>query len=477
MDNPRPLRFQRYADEIEALIAQGRLAPGQRLPSVRQASAQRGFSASTVAQAYDLLEARGLIQARPRAGYYVQAAASEPQTAPVAQSGAGPVREVIDLVFEVLARTRDPALVPLGSAFPSAGLFPLDALARRLTPANRSQGPQGAQRLTEDLTCGDEALRRWIALRYALGGAGTTLDEIVITNGAMEGLSLALQLLTRPGDLVAVEAPCFYAQLQALERLQLRAVEVATHPRTGVDLAALERLLQEQPVRVCWFMSSFQNPLGALMPDEKKKALVALLARFEVPLIEDDVYAELHHGPRRPAPAKAHDREGRVLHCSSFSKSLAPGWRVGWVAAGRYAAELERLKLMQSLSTAVPTQLALVDYLQSGQYDRHLRRLRQRLATQMALMRRAIVKHFPSGTRVTQPEGGYFLWVELPAGQDALALQAAALAQGISLAPGQLFSADRRFGHCLRINCGHPDDPRCLEALATLGRLAAEMTP
>lgn len=465
-------RYETYAQEIADLIKTKALRAGERLPSVRQASMSRKISPATVFAAYYLLEARGLIQARARSGYYVNAPRqpmqAEPGTAVISTQSTEVA--ISDLVFEVLESTRQGDVMPLGSAFPSPTLFPLDKLARSLTPAMRQLTPQ---RMVEDLTLGHERLRRQINLRHAMNNTAVELDEIVITNGAMEALNLCLQALTRPGDVVAVESPTFYSALQALERLNLRAVEVATHPRDGVDLDSLAQVLAQHPVKACWFMTSFQNPLGSLMPDSRKQALVALLASHKVPLIEDDVYSELYFGLRRPLPAKAFDRQGLVLHCSSFSKCLAPGYRVGWVAAGRFAQQVQRLKLMTTLSTAIPSQLAISDYLQGGHFERHLRQLRQTLEVQQAWALMLIEAHFPPGTRVTRPEGGYFLWLELPAHVDALQLHRLAAAQHISMAPGHLFSADKRFGNCLRINYGYPGDARMEEALATLGRLAS----
>jgi DNA-binding transcriptional MocR family regulator len=464
-------RYERYAQEIAELIQAQTLRPGDRLPSVRQASANRKISPATVFAAYYLLEARGLIQARARSGYYVNARVlptqAEPRTAlPGPQST---TVAISDLVFEVLESTRHLDVVPLGSAFPSPTLFPLDKLARYLTPAMRQLAPQC---MTEDLTIGNERLRRQIGLRYVMNGADVEVDEIVITHGAMEALNLCLQAVTRPGDVVAVESPTFYSALQALERLNLRAVEVATHPRDGVDLDSLAQVLARHPVKACWFMPNFQNPLGSLMPDNRKQAMVDLLALHEVPLIEDDVYGELYFCLSRPLPAKAYDRHGLVMHCSSFSKCLAPGYRVGWVAAGRYAQQVQRLKLMTTLATAIPSQLAISEYLQRGGYERNLRQLRQTLAAQQALALQLIARHFPQGTRVTRPEGGYFLWLELPSQVDALQLHRLALSQRISIAPGHLFSADQRFGHCLRLNYGHPGDARFEEALKKVGQLA-----
>jgi len=325
-------RYESLAQEIAESIAHGQLRPGERVPSVREASRSRGVSPSTVFEAYYLLEARGLIEARPRSGYFVSHAAAwqqEPESSrPVASERAV---EVSELVFQVLGHAKNRALVPMGSAFPSPLLFPLPKLALATGKALRRLDPW---RTVEDLSPGSAVLRRQIGLRYLAMGCGVDTDELVITNGAMEALNLCLESVTQPGDLVAVESPTFYAALQALERRGLRAVEIATHPRTGIDVAALAAVMERHPVKACWLMPNFQNPLGSLMPDDAKQALVELLARREVPLIEDDVYGELYFGARKPRPAKAWDRAGRVMHCSSFSKTLAPGYRIGWVAAG-----------------------------------------------------------------------------------------------------------------------------------------------
>ena len=465
-------RYEQLADEMAQAMRDGLLQPGERLPSVRQTCQRRGISPSTVFQAYGLLETRGLIEARPRSGFYVRAhkrpARALPKAA-VPQAGVTAVT-VSALAFGLLESTRDAAVVPLGSAFPASHLFPFDALARSGARAMRRLKPA---QITSALTAGDPELRQALRRRYALQGVPMAEDELVITNGAMEALNLCLQAVTQPGDVVVVESPTFYAALQALERLNLKAVEVATDPQTGVNLDALAQLLVGQKVAACWFMPSLQNPLGALMPPARKQALVALLAQHGVPLIEDDVYGELYADVRRPPPAKAFDQTGGVLHCASFSKCLAPGYRVGWAAAGRFAPTVQRLKMMSSLATALPPQLAIADYLAQGGYDRHLRQLRAALAAEQQRARRLIERHFPAGTRVTRPAGGYFLWLELPAAVDALALHHQAMAQGISTAPGVLFSADRRFVHHLRLNVGHPGDSRVDDALRRVGELAS----
>ena len=465
-------RYEKFAEQIAELIRSGMLTPGEKVPSVRHASRTYGVSPSTVFQAYYLLEDRGLIQARARSGYYVRELArhslAEPDTSP--QPAQTTEVDVSELVFSVLASLKDPATVPFGSAFPSPQLFPLQRLARSMAHSLRDMQPLA---VIADMTEGNPNLRRQIALRYMVSGVMLPLEELVITSGAMEALNLCLQSVTQPGDLVAIEAPAFYATLQVLERLQLKAVEIPVNPREGIDLNILAERLDSLPIKACWFMSSLQNPLGASMSDDKKAALYQLLQRHQVPLIEDDVYAELHFASQPPKPVKSLDHEGLVMHCGSFSKCLAPGYRVGWVAGGRYAQQISRLKLMTTISPSVPAQAALADYLQHGGYDRHLRKLRHALEAQQASMLASAARHFPGSTKVTRPSGGYFLWFEFAEQVDALRLFQLALAQGISLAPGPIFSATRRFGNCARLNYGHPWDAHSEQAMAVLGRILA----
>jgi len=465
-------RYQELASQTEQLIADGVLRAGDRLPSVRQACRIHTVSPITVTQAYYLLESRGLIEARPKSGYFVRARLGrnlpEPEMShPV---GGSTQLQVSDFIFQILDSVRDPAVVPLGSSFPSPYLYPLDKLGRFLANAARRFDPLAT---VTDLPPGNEELRRQLALRYLAQGAAVSPQEIIITSGAMEGLNLCLQAVTQPGDLIAIESPTFYAGLQASERLGLKVIEIPSHPREGVSLSALEEALRQHPIKACLFMLNFANPTGSLVADERKQALVELLRRHDVPLIEDDVYAELYFGPQAPRCSKADDASGLIMHVSSFSKCLAPGYRLGWVAAGRYAERIRRLKLSTSLATTIPVQIALADYLKQGGYENHLRHLRQALARQEAELVSAVEQHFPAGTRLARPQGGYFLWLELPRQVDTLLLHQQALELGISIAPGPIFSAQREFGHYLRLNFGHPDSPRRQAAMATLGELIA----
>ncbi len=466
-------RYETLAEVVAEMIRSGVLAPGDKAPSVRQASAQYGVSPSTVFQAYYLLESRGLIRARERSGYYVNDNVEKllPEPAPTKPACSSTEVTVNDLIFSVLDAMQHPDIAALGAAFPAAQLFPLQKLSQSLCRANRTMDPSGGR---TNLTPGNETLRRAISRRYMTAGVTISADEVIVTNGALEALTLGLQAVTKPGDVVAIESPGFYAALQTIQMLNLRAIEIPMNPNNGLDLAALESALQHSGISACWCMTSFQNPLGSTMPDSKKKALVTLLAKHEVPLIEDDVYGELYFGSTYPRPAKAFDEKGLVIHCGSFSKSLAPGYRIGWAVPGRYFERLRRAKLMTTLSACVPTQLAIANYLQKGNYDRHLRKLRHLLEDQQSQMSNAIATHFPAGTKVSRPLGGYFLWIELPQEIDAMALYRLSLQQGISLAPGPIFSASGDYKNCIRLNYGLPEG--CITpAIETLGRLAHKL--
>jgi len=467
-------RYEHVAIEFSSLISRGILRPGDRIPSVRKACVQYHVNASTILKAYGQLEARGLINARPRSGYYVRAREAVWAPEPVTSSPRpGSTRvDVANLVFEVLASIKDRAIVPLGSAFPSPEMFPLEKL-NKIAAATARRLPTWSS--IDDLTPGNAELRRLIGLRYLESGLAVSADDIVITSGAMEAINLCLQSVTRAGDTVAIESPTFYSTLMAIERMGLKAVEIATHPREGIDLRSIRVALDKYDIKACIFNPTFQNPLGSCMPDDNKRELVGLLARYGVPLVEDDVYCELYLGDSRPRPAKAFDREGLVLHCGSFAKCLAPGYRIGWTAPGRFKEAVERLKFMTTLATASLPQAAIAEYLKHGGFERHLRKLRHSLSVQLESMRQGLERHFPAGCKITRPEGGYMLWIELPRAVDALRLHRLALEKHISVAPGPIFSAKRSYSNCMRINFGHPWSKAIDDAVKTLGTLTAEL--
>ena len=461
--------YNDLADEIARQIQAGVLRAGERLPSVRALSATRGISQSTVMQAYYLLEDRGLIATRPRSGYYVNAQPRQPLAAPATAATLPEPHtvQVEDLLVRVLDQVRDPSLVPLGSAFPSPLLYPLSRLAQQLGASARRLDPQ---QIVEGLPPGNLELRRHIARRYLECGAEVGVDDVIITSGASEALLLCLHVATRPGDVVAIESPAFYTTLQAIQSMGRRAVCIPTCANQGIDVQALAQAIEQQPIKAVCAMPNFQNPTGALMSVDAKRELVALLARHEIPLIEDDAYAELYFGRERPPPAKAFDQLGLVMHCGSFSKCLAPGYRIGWVAPGRYSEALRRQKFLFTISSNVIAQAAIAEFVKYGGYELHLRRLRHALAQQRDALLRAVTRHFPPQTCVSRPEGGYFAWLELPQGScDAMELLRLCLADGVSLAPGPLFSPRGSMGAYVRLNYGHPWTASFERAVQTIG--------
>jgi DNA-binding transcriptional MocR family regulator len=466
--------YERVASHIAALIDRGTLRPGDRVPSVRRLSRQEGVSIATVLLAYVHLENQGLIEARPQSGHYVRpkARAVPPEPRPPRPCTTATRVSVGSLVAKVYGATRDPHIVPLGAAFPSPELLPTDKLNRTLSAIARSSGGAG---ISYDPPPGCIALRRQIARRSVEWGFALAAEDVITTVGAMEGVHLCLRAVTEAGDTVAVESPAFYGLLQLIESLGLKVIEVPAQPRSGIDLDVLGHILQSHRVKACLVTPNFNNPLGSLMPDAAKRNLVDMLARREVPLIEDDIYGDLHFDDARPWPVKAFDQSGLVMLCSSFSKSLAPGYRVGWTVPGRFRDEVERLKFAQTIATPTLPQMAIADFVESGGYDHHLRQLRRRLGAQVRRVSEAIAEHFPPGTRVSRPAGGFVLWVEMPPGTSALDLHARALARDISIAPGPLFSAKPRFANFIRINCGHPWSDVIDHSIRTLGRLAGEV--
>ncbi len=468
--------YRQLADQLAAQVESGALGPGERLPSVRQFSAQQRVSVSTALQAYGRLEDHGLIEARPKSGYYVRSRRldrlPEPQaSAPAVRAARLGLGEQRARVLEAGVR---PDVVPFGIGSPSMALLPVEKLHRTLGAVVRRAGRKA---LDYDPPPGCLALRRQLARRAPDWGGSLGPDDFFITGGAMEAIFLALRAVTRAGDTVALESPTYFGILQAVENLGLKALEIPTHPRDGLDLDALAAALARQRVAAVIAVPSFNNPLGSCMPERNRQRLVELLRKPEIPLIEDDIYGDLSHAPPpRLRAAKAFDRDGLVLLCGSVSKTLAPGWRVGWLAPGRFAAEVRRLIIGSTLATPTPLPLAVAEFLQNGGYDHHLRGLRATYARQLERTRQAVAECFPADIKLTRPGGGFLLWVELPAGVDANELAERALAAGVSIAAGPLFSAQaRHFSNFIRLSCGHPWSPQLERGVGLLGHLVKQM--
>ncbi|ANB18864.1 PLP-dependent aminotransferase family protein [Dokdonella koreensis] len=463
-------RYQSLADDLGHAIRSGRLPAGAALPSLRDCAAQRALSLNTVTAAYRLLEDRGLIVARPQSGFYVRSALPEPrQSLRSAPSQAiGSAQD--DLLALVLEARRQPDCLELALACPRGrSFYPGERLARLThTVLTRQAGVASGYALPP----GSLRLREQIALRGQRLGMTLAADDIELTHGATEALQLALRAVARPGDGIGIEAPAYFNLYPLLASLGLKAIEIPTHPRHGLDLDAVERLLEQRQLAALVAMPTVHNPLGCTMPPAAKQRLADLVARHGVPLIEDLVYAELQFAdPPEPA-VKAFDRDGWVLACSGFSKTLAPDYRVGWLAAGRFAPAVRRLKFASSGAEPLLLGEAVGLYLESGGYAHHLKHLRRLCEAQVATVRGLVADHFPAGTCATQPTGGFLLWIELPAAVDSAALFQAALRERIVILPGRVYSKGTRYRHCIRLSCGQAIDTRFVAAMRTLGRIA-----
>nr|WP_229259327.1 PLP-dependent aminotransferase family protein [Duganella aceris] len=469
--------YESLAADIAAQISQGVIREGERIPSVRQTSQHHNLSVSTVIRAFLLLESQGVIESRPQSGYFVrrrpaalaQAQSGEPLLA--AEMARGETFDTSEFVLTTL-RSIHQGSVPLGSPYPDPALFPW---ARLNQYANSISRRSSQIAISTDLPPGNPELIRQIARRHLENGLAVDSAEIIVTTGATEALNLCLQAVTAPGSLIAVETPTYYALLQAIERMQMRVVEIETDPVEGIDLEALERAIVEQGVAACMVMPNFQNPQGFQMSDARKQAMVEMLARHDVPVIENDVYHELYYGDVHPSSLKNYDTRGLVLHCNSFSKTLSPSYRIGWALPGRYRAQVEKLKFLNAINTAALPQLAIAEYLQNDGYDYHLRKVRKTYAQQASIMAAAVSRFFPQGTSVSQPAGGYLLWVTLPDGVQALELYARAQERGISIGAGNIFATGDAFRHCIRLNYSYPWTPEVEAAVRTLGLLVGEL--
>jgi DNA-binding transcriptional MocR family regulator len=466
--------YEQVAERILQLIEGGTLRPGQRVPSVRELSTQQGVSVSTVLQSYRKLENAGWIEARPQSGYYVrqshQSLPPEPEaTQPPFQATSVSISE---LVMQVMQSSSRSGMIQLGAATLCPDMMPTRQLYRAMAAVTR-RTPHLA--VAYDIPPGCEALRVQIARRSMNAGCTLTPDDLVITCGCQEALNLCLRAVAKPGDTILLESPTYYGVLQIIESLGMCALELPTHPRDGINLDALEYALEQKEVTACLLSPNFTNPLGSCMPDENKERLVQILERHNIPLIEDDIYGDIAFAPRRPKTAKAFDRSGNVLMCSSFSKTLAPGYRIGWVAPGRYQKQIEYLKVMNTLASASLPSLTVAEFLANGSYDHHLRRITRWYRDRVQCALHGIEQYFPEGTRVTRPAGGYVVWVQLPDGVDALDLFRRALAENISIAPGHIFSAKPKYSNFIRLNCGYHEPPTMESALQKLGQIVHSM--
>ncbi len=452
---------------MEAMIDAGSLRAGDRIPSVRHSSVQHQVSVPTVMQAYSLLESRRLIEARPKSGFYVRPRLGMTLREPVASKRKPSVASLAGFasVLSVIQDVNDPTLVPLGAAVPGDELLPMEKLGQ-LTASlvRRSKGTF----LRYDPVPGCLPLRMELSKRSLDWGCGFDAGDFIITLGASEALHLALLAVTRPGDTVMVESPTYYGTLNLLAQLKLKVIAVPASSGDGLDMPAVKNALVTHPVAAMLVIPNFSNPVGSLMPVANRRELLELADQHGIPIIEDDIYGDLPHDGPRPHCLKSLDHAGRVILCGSFSKTLAPGFRVGYMVAGKYQQRVMELKTAFNLGGPPLPALTIAEFLRTGGYERHLRKLCHTYKHQVCKMRETVAEVFPEGTKLSNPTGGFVLWLELPRNTDVLTVFREARAAGISFAPGSLFSPKGCFNNCLRLSCGSPWSPRIEKALGTL---------
>lgn len=467
----RAIKYLKIAKTIEDQIANGTLKTGDKLPSIRVVQKIYEVSINTAKQAFLELESKSLIEPRAKSGFYVSNSFRRKLPIPAVSRMKLPSgkKEPEDLVTKVFDTLKDKKITQFSLGVPDTDLLPVAKLNKGIVKAMRDLDGSGT---SYEPVQGSINLRRNISKWSFVWDGTLTEDDIVTTSGAMNSIFNCLMAVTRPGDTIAIESPVYFGILQIAKSLGLKIIELPTHPVTGIDLDALKKVLPQ--LKACCFISNFNNPLGCCMPEEHKKALVVLLTRHNVPLIEDDLYGDIFFGISRPKPCKAFDEAGIVMWCGSFSKSLAPGYRVGWVAPGKFKEKIIRQKLLHTISTPSLYQEVIADFMEHGRYDHHLRSLRHKLYANCLRFQCAIEDYFPTDTKVTQPQGGFMLWLELNKKIDTAALFDLAIKQKISFAPGRMFTQHNQFHNCMRLNFASKWDDKLDFSLKRLGKMVKD---
>lgn len=467
-------RYKAVEKHIMSMIDSGALALGDKLPSLRSLSANFGVSISTVNQAYLELERKSVIESRPRSGFFVRQQSTRlprTETKPTPMDRPRPVTR-IGLIQTVLESVGSVDWVALDVVAPGRELLPLKELGR-ITAAMIREEPSRAMGYAP--IPGDPQLIRQIAYRSMEHGLPVQADDPLITAGCLEALYIALRSVCHRGDTVLIQSPTYYCFLQLLETLGLRAIEVPSDPEEGVSPGALLHALNTFDVSACVLAPNFNNPDSSLTPEDAKRTIVSILAERDIPLIEDDVSTDLHFTPKRPGTFKQYDTKGLVILCSSFSKTIAPGYRVGWMLPGRFREKALEIKATTNVSTSAPAQMAIAEYLRQGRMERQVKKLRTALEQQMDTLQLHLRRHLPDGTRVTHPKGGAILWLELPSSINSVEFFFQARSRNIGIAPGAIFSTQDKFSNYIRISCGYPWTDEVRAGVQRLGELAHEM--
>jgi DNA-binding transcriptional MocR family regulator len=468
--NSEKFLYQQVVTLIQDMKKDEALIAGDKLPSLRSLSQKLNISIPTVKQAYLELERLDVITARPKSGYYLNAQMLHLEKPKKCRPAIKPMnvscRSLIEQVYDAVHAADS---IPLGIANPTYA-YPSDKTLGRIM--RRVIAQSGSKANTYGAVTGYQPLKRQIAYRHLDYGFHIEPDSVLITNGAQEALAIAIQCVAKPGDVIAVESPTYFGLLELIESLGMLALEIPVCSEDGICLDYLQQALTQHPIKACMFASAINNPLGSFMSDDKRKEMVEILEDADIPLIEDDVYGDLYFGNSRPIPAQTWSKKGLVITCGSFSKTAAPSYRVGWLISERFQDKARLLKRAISCASSLLNQWTLSEFLRSGEYDRNVSQLRKVLRRNKERMAAQMSKKFPSGTRISDPQGGTVFWVEFPMGVDTSELFHQLVAQNVSIAPGSIFSAGNKFKRCARISFGLPWENKVEEAITLIGKLS-----
>jgi len=438
------MRYKKLAQLLIDQIHDGRLQQGQRLPSLRRLAQQHQVSLTTALNCYHRLEELGFASAQPQSGFYVASPLVQQQLPEQPQfvSSAQP------------AKFREPLQVlagPLGVSQLAPELLPTQALQKSLRKASR-QLAQQLHRYPDSQ--GESALRQALVEHFARYSFAFSAEQLVITNGCLDAVRTAVEVTTKPGQAVAVSSPCFNGLLQLLTQLGREVVEIPS-TESGIDIAQLEHHMQRGSIAACLLSANHMNPTGLCLSAEQKQRLAQLAKQYQIAIIEDDIFLELSQRREPPLPIKHWDSHGYVLWCGSVSKTLSAGLRLGWCLPGRYLERYKQMRRWQNFGVSSPIQFAIADFIRSQNYHRHLQLLRPKLAQQICLYRQLLSERLPDSARISCPEGGLVLWLQLP-GLDSVLLAKLAQQLAIDLRLGVEFTSRTLYQDFLRLNCGWP---------------------
>lgn len=437
--------YRQLANQLIDEIESGKRAAGGRMPSLRQLAKQQSVSLSTVVSCYQELASQGWIYARPQAGYFISLRQPTRATPKWAK-------------FESKVSRITPSAAippakngPLGEAGTANDAQSITELERSFRRSLKRMG----ERLNHYPDIQEEPLlRQALSTHFAKLDLHFTSDDIWITTGCMAAIKAALESCTDRGDTIAISSPCFNGILALLGQMSRKIIEIPSLD-DGVDLDQLEHHLQNKRVDAAIFCTSHMNPQGINMSASQKQKLAQLANQYQIPVIEDDVYLELSYSAHTPLPVRYYDNGGYVLWCGSVSKSLSPSYRLGWCLPGRYLEAYKAQFTSASSGVAVPIQLAIADFIDSGQYAKHLRRRRSLLLSRRQQYLDYLSAHLPARVNISHPQGGMVLWLQVP-DLNQPAFDDSIKQRQLDIRPGHLFSTLDRYANCLRINIGYP---------------------